>query len=386
MSWQEWSVVEERLRFVIAASRKERGFTDLCAEFGISRQTGYVWLNRYRSGGSGAMVNGSRRPLHSPARTAARIEQQVIELRQQRPDWGAPKLQVVLQQQCGGTSPVTVRTVHRILERHGLIHPEDGHTAARKRFERSHPNELWQMDFKGSAANSSSGAGPLSMVDDHSRYVLELRQLGSTRMQGVQATLESTFQQCGVPDAMLMDHGTPWWNAASPWGLTEMAVWIMRQGVRLLYSGIGHPQTQGKIERMHGALAQATRKRRADLLEQAWLDEFRHEYNHMRPHEALEMATPASRWRPSARVFQSTPTEWEYPAQMQVVQLAGEGQLHWAGRRWEISNALRRQIVGLECVGDRAIVYYCHTPLRQLDRATGQSYSIPLDVHRSLQR
>src|SRR5205809_996268 len=100
---------------------------------------------------------------------------------------------------------------------------------------------------------------PLSILDDHSRYVLALEQLGSTQMHGVQATLETTFQQCGVPEAMLMDHGTPWWNAASPWGLTEVAVWIMRQGVRLMFSGIRHPQTQGKVERMHGALQQAAR-------------------------------------------------------------------------------------------------------------------------------
>jgi|SRR5580693_1103655 transposase InsO family protein len=382
MPWRESSVVEQRLLFVVAASRRERGFAGLCREFGISRQTGYTWLKRYAAGGSSQVVDRSRRPLHSPARTVAQVEQEVIQLRQRWPDWGAPKLYALLQRQHGGSSPIAVRTVHRILERHDLIPDQDRNIPALKRFERNQPNELWQMDFKGLHGSAkTSPVGPLSILDDHSRYVLALEQLGSTAMTGVRATLETTFQHCGVPDAMLMDHGTPWWNAASPWGLTEVAVWIMRQGVRLLFSGVRHPQTQGKVERMHGALQQAARKRSADLVEQNWLDLFRHEYNHIRPHESLGMATPASRWRPSPRLFQGAPLDWDYPASMQVVRLAGQGQLSWCGRRWEISRALRRQRIGLELLGDRAIVYFCRTPLRELDRATGTSYPIPVNVH-----
>ena len=387
MAWRESSVVEERLRFVVTASRKERRFSDLCSEFGISRQTGYTWLKRYAAGGSSQVVDRSRRPLHSPARTAPEVEQEVVELRRRWPDWGAPKLYALLQRQHGGASPVAVRTVHRILERHDLIRDQDRNLPAGKRFERSQPNELWQMDFKGPhGASRISPVGPLSIIDDHSRYVLALEQLGSTQSGGVRTTLESTFQQCGVPEAMLMDHGTPWWNAASPWGWTEVAVWIMRQGVRLLYSGIRHPQTQGKIERMHGALQRAVYQRRTSLVEQTWLDVFRHEYNHIRPHEALGMATPASRWRPSARAFQSAPPEWEYPPGMELIRLAGDGQLGWRGRRWEISNALRRQLVGLEPLGDRALVYFCRTPLRELDLTTGVSSPIASDVSRLIQR
>jgi transposase InsO family protein len=383
MPWQESSVIEERLRFVVLASRKERTMIGLCREFGVSRQTGYTWLKRYLAGGSSQVVEHSRRPLHTPTRTAPEIEQTVVQLRRRWPDWGAGKLYCLLQQQQAGTSPVSVRTVHRILERHDLIRDQDRNIPALKRFQRSEPNELWQMDFKGPhGTQKTSPVGPLSILDDHSRYVLALQQLGSTQMRGVQATLETTFQQCGVPDAMLMDHGTPWWNPASPWGLTEVAVWMMRQGVQLMFSGIRHPQTQGKVERMHGALQQAARKRRANLLEQTWLDMFRHEYNHIRPHEALEMNTPASRWRPSPRAFLSAPPDWEYPPSMQVVRLAGEGQLSWSGRRWEISKALRRQPIGLQVVGERAIVYFCRTPLRELDRATGTSYPIPADASR----
>src|SRR5579863_3193555 len=203
MPWRESSMVEERLRFVVVASRKERGFSELCREFGVSRQTGYTWLKRYAAGGSSQVVDRSRRPLHSPARTASNIEQAVVELRRRFPDWGAPKLHALLQRAHGGRSPIAVRTVHRILERHTLLGERERHRPAPQRFERSQPNELWQMDFKGPhGSRHTSAAGPLSIVDDHSRYILALTQWGSTRMSGVRATLEATFQQCGVPQAM----------------------------------------------------------------------------------------------------------------------------------------------------------------------------------------
>src|SRR5579871_1976349 len=257
MPWRESSVAEERLLFVVLASRPERQFSQLCREFGISRQTGYCWLKRYQSGGAVDMSERSRKPLHSPTRTPETIEQAVVELRQQRPDWGAPKIHGILREQQPGVQ-LTIRTVHRILHRHGLVREQERRPAAHRRFQREQPNQLWQMDFKGPAEfYRRSGVGPLSVLDDHSRYVLALRQLGNTQMSGVRATLEHTFEQCGVPEAMLMDHGTPWWNAQSPWGWSELTVWLMRQGIQLLFSGLGHPQTQGKVERMHGALQQA---------------------------------------------------------------------------------------------------------------------------------
>jgi transposase InsO family protein len=300
-----------------------------------------------------------------------------VELRQCWPDWGAAKLQTVLLQEHPEWRPISVRTVHRILDRQGLIRAENRHRPALKRFERAEPNELWQMDFKGPPGfNKAGGTGPLSVLDDHSRYLPTLRHLGSTRMNGVRATLEQTFSECGLPVAMLMDHGTPWWNGISSIGITELSVWLMRQGIRLLFSGIRHPQTQGKIERMHGALQKAVRERKTDPGDQQWLDRFRHEYNHLRPHEALAMATPASRWKPSERPFQSQPPEWEYPAPMRIIRLAGEGQFHWSGRRWETSNALRRQLVALEQIDERLIVYFCSTPLREIDLRTGTNVLI----------
>lgn len=383
MPWREASLAEERFEFAILATKGERTFSALCAEFGISRQTGYTWWRRYREG-SRDFTDRSRRPQHSPRRTAAELEAAVVAARQKRPDWGAPKLVKLLEQQ---DPPIHLkeRTVHRILERHGLICPAERKTQAPGRFEREAPNDLWQMDFKGPLGfNKEFSVGPLSMLDDHSRFLLELRHLGSTRSEGVKRTLEQTFDQCGIPNWILIDHGTPWWNAASPWGLTELSVWIMRLGVRLTYSGIRHPQTQGKVERMHGALQRALRHRKTDLYDQAWLDEFRHEYNYLRPHAGLQMATPASRWKPSSRPFPRTVTEWEYPAGMQVHRLSGQGQLCWKGRHWEISNALRGQLIGIDLVDSLAVVYFCRTPLRELDLVSGDARPLPVNAIRSL--
>ena len=169
-------------------------------------------------------------------------------------------------------------------------------------------------------------------------------------------------------------------------GWTELTIWMVRCGVRLFYSGYRHPQTQGKVERMHAALERAVRRRCADPCDQQWLDAFRHEYNHVRPHQALGMQTPAQRWRPSERRWQPNPAEWRYAPGMQIFRLGCDGQLNWRGRRWEISDALRHQLVGLERIGDRALVYFCRAPVRELDLATGLALPIPLDALRSLQR
>lgn len=385
MAWRESRVVEERLRFVVAASRKEKSITELCQEFEVSRQTGYTWLRRYQAGGSSQVCDRSRRPKHSPARTADEIEEAVVALRCQYPDWGAPKLLVLLRQQRPAWM-ICERTVHRILVRHKLLNEKDQHRPAIERFERSAPNELWQMDFKGPQGfNGGSPVGPLSMLDDHSRYLVTLQHLGSTRAVGVRATLQSAFERVGLPEAILVDHGIPWWNHTSPWGITELAIWILQQGVRLLFSGFRHPQTQGKVERMHGALQRAVRRRKANPDDQLWLDAFRHEYNYVRPHAALGMRTPATRWTPSARPFQLTPKQWEYRQGMEVMRLGAGGQLRWRGRRWEISYSLRGQLVGIQILGDRSIVYFCNAPVRELDLRTATARPIPAPILCSLQ-
>lgn len=364
MPWKTMEAEEQKVRFVVAATRQEKSLTALCEEFGISRPTGYLWWKRYEEAGLAGIAERSRRPKQSPRRTATDLEQRVVELRRRYPDWGARKLQVLLARQ---QVRLTRSTIHRILLRQNLVHDPERHRQALGRFERGTPNELWQMDFK-SPKGWNAAVGPLSVLDDCSRYLLVLQAVWTNHGELVREQLESAFLSCGMPQAMLMDHGIPWWSEQSPSGATHLTVWLMRQGIRLHWSGYRHPQTQGKVERFHGALERALRLRPVPRQQpQAWLDEFRWEHNHVRPHEALAMQTPASVWYRSERRYDPHPPRWEYPSGAKVLKVGHKGTLDAFGTRWNIAKALVGDWVQLERVGDRVLVYYCRTLIRELD-------------------
>jgi len=231
------------------------------------------------------------------------------------------------------------------------------------------------MDFKGMPEGRKECL-PLVLVDDHSRYLVGLFEMQSTQAEPVRDKLQSTFEHSGVPEAMLMDHGTPWWNANAPTGATWLTVWLMRQGIELHWSGYRHPQTQGKVERFHGSLQRAQGRRGVpDQQRQQWLDQYRHEYNQVRPHEALGMQTPASRWRRSERRYDPNPRPWQYPEGATVVKVGSQGQI-WIERRWDISLALAGQSVQLVRIGERVLVYHCRTVIRELDLANQRSTAV----------
>lgn len=374
MAWGTVNVDDQRMRFVMYASQPGTRMREACQAFEISRPTGYEWLRRYQAGGIAGVEEKSRRPRNSPRQTAAEIEQRVVELRQQRPDWGARKLQVLLARE---KIDLPVITVHRILLRRGLVRPQDRFRTAVGRFERSVANQLWQMDFK-SPVGWDAPVGPLSMLDDHSRYAIALDGTWSTQAQPVRERLIEAFQCCGVPEEMLMDHGTPWWNMKAVAGWTWLTVWIMRQGIQLHFSGYRHPQTQGKVERFHGALGAAMKRRGmpASQERQLWLDEFRHEYNYVRPHEALQMRTPAALWSKSARRYQPNPSAWEYETGADVRKISTQGHLRVVGRRWEISRALAGEWVQLIRMDERILVYYCRSLVRELNLVTQRSTTV----------
>lgn len=369
MPWKTMEVREQRVRFAVAASRQEKPFRQLCQEFGISRPTGYAWLARYQQHGIEGIQERSRRPHNSPRQTAAELERLVVQYRLRYPDWGARKLRVVLSRE-GVLLPPS--TIHRILLRYDLVHADDRRTEALRRFEHERPNQLWQMDFKGPKGWPGS-VGPLAVIDDHSRYVVLLKSLGSTQRVPVQEQLEQAFRDCGIPEAMLMDHGVPWWSARSPSGFTHLSVWLMKQGIELCWSGIRHPQTQGKVERFHGELQRAVDKRGRARDLPAWLEQFRWEHNHLRPHEALGMRTPAQLWQPSPRRFDPTPPDWEYPLGAKVLKVDCQGKVDAWGQRWLIGQALSGERIGLQRLGDRAHVYYCATLIRELDLVSQRS-------------
>jgi transposase InsO family protein len=377
MAWGEVNVHERRVQFVVLASRREQSgqtMQELCAGFGISRQTGYRWVERYEELGVAGVVERSRRPAHTPRRTDAAVEARVEQLRRQRPDWGARKLAVLLRAE-GIDLPAI--TIHRILLRRGLVRVEDQHRPAPERFERAAPNELWQMDFK-SPTGWDQPVGPLSLLDDHSRYAVDLHGIWTTRAEPVRERLEDVFEASGVPDGLLMDHGTPWWNPAAANGWTQLRVWLMKQGIQLHFSGYRHPQTQGKVERFHGTIEAAIRRRGLPLAaeRQAWLDQFREEYNHLRPHEALGMRPPASVWHKSLRRYQPNPPAWEYPLGAEVRRLGVGGQLWLGNHRWEISHALADEFVRLVRMDQRILVYYCDTLVREIDVSQGRSVAV----------
>ena len=373
MPWKTMDVREQRVQFVVAATRRERSLSALCAEFHISRPTANLWLRRYREEGLAGIAERSRRPQHSPRHTSPELEEQVVALRQRYPDWGARKLQVLLARE---GVPLTRSTIHRILLRWDLVYPADRHDQATERFERAAPNELWQMDFK-SPIGWQAPTGPLSVIDDHSRYLIRLQQTGSTRAELVQEQLQIAFTENGVPEDMLMDHGIPWWSSTSATGATELSLWLIKQGIRLHWSGIRHPQTQGKVERFHGEMERALQRRGwRGKSPQQWLDEFRWEHNQVRPHEALQMRTPASVWRPSERAYLAQPPRWEYPAGAHVRRLDADGKLKAYGRNWNIGQALRREWIQLVQLGNRVLVYYCRTVVRELDLSIQRSTAV----------
>lgn len=368
MPWARTDVGEQRVNFVVrAVSGKER-MAGLCREFGISRSTGYRWRRRFAQAGSvTAVVERSRRPRHSPTQTAAQEEERVVALRREY-GWGAKKIAVLLQEQ--GTS-LTVTTINRVLKRRGWVGKKDSNAPALERFERATPNELWQMDGKGEYRSSDGTCYPLSILDDHSRYVVGLYGLPAFNAEQVYPCLVQTLQRYGVPEAMLMDRGAIWWGTTNGYGLTWLSVRLIEQGIRLHYGRVHHPQTQGKVERFHRTLNEALGHRGKPQHLAEWpgaLEEFRQIYNQRRPHEALGMKRPIERYRPSVRSYQAQPREWEYPAGSQVRRLNPAGCLYWQGENWFVSEALAGRHVRVESVQELLLVSYRHMYVREIDR------------------
>lgn len=373
--WKAEDMSEQRVKFAIRASSGKEEMKALCQEFEISRPTGYLWLKRYRECERiGELAELSRRPHLSPNQTGAEQEQRVLALRKQYPDWGARKLMELLKRERLELARITV---HRILLRNGLVRDQDRHRTATKRFQREAPNQLWQMDFKG-MPDKRKGCLPLVVIDDHSRYLLGLFATTSTQARPVQENLTAVFRRDGLPEAMLMDHGTPWWNMQSAAGWTWLTVWLMRQGIRLHLSGYRHPQTQGKIERCNGSLeaAMAKRPKPAGQSWRSWLEAYRQEHNHVRPHEALQMDVPAQHWKPSPRTFQPQQQPWEYPDPINVRRVRENGGVSLRGQSYFVSRALIGQNVQLEYLKNRLLVWFCRTLVREFDLQTGLSYAV----------
>lgn len=378
MPWKEVSVMEVREEFVTLASKEGANVRQLCRRFGISPTTGYKWLSRHAQEGRAGLADQSRRPTHSPRRTAEAIEQAIVTLRKEHPHWGARKLCRVLQrQECAG-SPPAVSTVHAVLQRYRLIDPKDSAKHGPfTRFEHEQPNALWQMDFKGHFALSQGRCHPLTVLDDHSRFSLCLQACGNEQSATVQSHLTETFRRYGLPTRIGVDNGPPWGDRAnSPY--TPLTVWLIRLGIRVTHSRPYHPQTLGKAERFHRSLKLELLGSQVfqDLVQaQHRFDQWRHCYNFERPHEAVDMKPPASRYRASALSFpeQLPPIEYADTTHVRKVQYFGE--LSYKGRPLRVSKAFRGYPVAVRphASQDGLIeVFFCHQKIATFDLTAPQ--------------
>jgi transposase InsO family protein len=273
-------------------------------------------------------------------------------------------------------------TAHRILVRHNLVLRDGSERKATKRFERSECNQMYQMDFKGEYSVNKGFCYPLSFIDDHSRYLVGLWALESTNGTGVHRSLKRHFQEVGVPQSVLTDHGTPWFSGTNGHGLTWLSVWMIKQGIRLLFAGKGHPQTSGKVERFHRTLKDRTRHRGLPTtLEewQRWVVQFRSEYNEVRPHEAIGMKRPVEVYNhANLRPYQENPPEWEYPGG-KVLKLNRQGMLNYLGRRYFVCEALADEWVRVDELDHLLVVTFRQTTIREIDLRTSKSLPVILD-------
>jgi transposase InsO family protein len=371
--WKVDSPMSLRREFVVLASNADANVSLLCRRFGISRKTGYKWLARARLEPSAELADGSRRPHRSPTRTGQQMEQLILNLRSTHPAWGARKLKRRLEDLQQVNVPAR-STVNQILHRHGLIDPLQSlkHKPI-QRFQRQEPNELWQMDFKGPVHTANGGkCHPLTMLDDCSRYNLLLKSCPNQQNQTVREALTQVMRRYGMPLAILADNGPPWGSFGSQEHWTSFGAWLIRRGVQLIHGRPLHPQTQGKEERFHRTLnVEVLRGRTIRDSEhcQKQFDEFRQVYNHQRPHEALDMAVPASRYRPAARAYPEVLEPIEYGSNDHVRRVCIDGRISFQGNQYKVGLAFSGEPVAVRptAVDGKMQVFYCHEAVAEID-------------------
>jgi transposase InsO family protein len=380
MPWEVSTVSEARLAFVYLVRAQAQPVAQAARSFGISRKTAYKWLGRVPGVASAPppepaavlplLGDRSRRPSHSPARTADPVEQEVLAVRD-RFGWGARKIHAFL----AGRLPAlpSRRTVHAILARHGRLAPAARPAPPPVPFERDRPNQLWQLDFKGPREVARRCVCPLAVVDDHSRYLVALHPCLDLTMATAWDVLWDAFGRCGLPEQALSDNafgcrtgphvGVSWFDAR-----------LLRLGIRSLHGRPYHPQTQGKVERFHGAL-EAECYARLPAASFACLDRFsrdldgyRHVYNTLRPHEALGDRPPVRRWVPSPRPRPADlpPAEAWYPAGSTLRRVSSCGEIRWRCCKVLVGRGTAGDAVRVEETGDAVLIWYAAGCVRRI--------------------
>lgn len=392
MPWKECSVTQERLRFVARLLDGE-GMSEVCRDFGISRKTGYKIFNRYRDQGLEALTDRSRRPVRYANQLPDQVERLIVDLKRDKPHWGARKIRELLVRKLAGDVRLPARsTVHAVLDRHGLVN------RARIRRNRANgtplsaganPNDLWCADFKGEfKLGNGRYCYPLTVSDHAARYLLLCEAFESTREAPVIAAFQRLFRDRGLPVAIRSDNGLPFASPNGLYNLSRLSVWWLRLGIAIERIKPGHPQQNGRHERMHLTLKkEATRPPGLNSLQQqARFDAFVREFNAERPHEALAMRCPAEFYTASPRPYDGLP-ELQYPWHDRDILVTACGRICMHRKKINISTVLAGQKLGIREVDDGIwLVSFMHYDLGYIDleQRTLQTIDNPFGTRLSL--
>ena len=359
MPWKESSVMEERLRFVARLLDGE-GMSDVCREFGISRKTGYKIFNRYKGEGLESLSDRSRRPVRYANQLPDQIERMIVTLKRDKPHWGARKIRELLVRKLAGDVRIPARsTVHAVLDRHGLVSQARKRNRANKAMgtplsEAVRPNDLWCADFKGEfKLGNGRYCYPLTVTDQASRAILACEALESTKELPVIEAFVRLFRDRGLPMAIRSDNGLPFASPNGLYNLSKLSVFWLRAGIAIERIKPGHPQQNGRHERMHLTLKkEATRPAAMNILQQqARFEDFINEFNEERPHEALAMKAPAEVYRPSSRPYRGLP-DLTYPFHDKDIMVTACGRICMHRKKINLSTVLAGQRLGIKEVDE----------------------------------
>jgi transposase InsO family protein len=367
--------MEERLRF-IARLLDGEGMSDVCREFGISRKTGYKIWDRYRQEGLEALTDRSRRPVRYANQLPDQIERLIVEAKKGKPHWGARKIRELLVRRLAGDMRIPAKsTVHAVLDRHGLVSRARKRRAANKATgtalsQAAVSNDLWCADFKGEfKLGNGRYCYPLTVSDQVSRMILCCEALESTKEAPVIETFVSLFQDRGLPAAIRSDNGLPFASPNGLYNLSKLSVWWLRLGIAVERIKPGNPQQNGRHERMHRTLkAETARPPGMNVLQQQdRFDRFVSEFNEERPHEAIDMKTPAELYAPSSRAYEGLP-DVEYPFHDRDILVTACGRICMARKKINVSTVLAGQRLGIKEVDDGIwLVSFMHYDLGYID-------------------
>lgn len=359
MPWSETNRMEERARFVLEALQGRFTMSELCFRYGVSRKTGYKWIERYHGEGVAGCEDRTRAPRGHPNATSSRIVKRVIGLRKEHPSWGPRKLQAYLKREHPESAWPSPSTIGEILKREGLVGKRRRRKARTpwrtKRTEADRPNRVWTADYKGQfRLRNGALCYPLTVVDAYSRYLLVCRGLSGTALVPTRRVLEEAFRRYGLPEVIHTDNGVPFCGPGALLGLSRLSVWLLKLGIVLERSRRGKPQDNGRHERMHRTLKEeATRPARGNAAaQQRALNRFQRIYNEKRPHEALQMSTPATHYERSDRPYPSDLADPAYPQHFEVRRVSKIGVFTYRQKQIFLTEALRHEVIGLEPVAD----------------------------------